>query len=266
MILTAQFLLAHLPAGKPRWTAAICAAVFAGLNTTVMQFGTVAQAYGSGLFFGVAAFRAAAGRCAANPHGSRLPPVCFLAWRPGVLCLRRRSRRFYFRGSCGTSRGTTAQAIAGINAWLFWPARRSLFGPVAAAVQRSAAAGFFQHLPISGSLPARELAGRHAARSRRPDFLARFAAGIVSGLAGAGRSFGECCGNPHGARNSIAGMVVSRSCALPCVGPSDVRTLFRFSSPFREHFGSRGTVRFRLAAHRRDRGHAVRAELCAPVV
>jgi hypothetical protein len=59
MILTAQFLLAHLPAGKPRWTAAICAAVFVGLNTTVMQFGTVAQAYGSGLFFGVAAFRAA---------------------------------------------------------------------------------------------------------------------------------------------------------------------------------------------------------------
>ncbi len=61
MILTAQFLLAYLPAGKPRWTAAICAAVFVGLNTIVMQFGTVAQAYGSGLFFGVAAFRAAVG-------------------------------------------------------------------------------------------------------------------------------------------------------------------------------------------------------------
>jgi hypothetical protein len=61
MILTAQFLVAHLPAGKLRWTAAICAAVFVGLNTIVMQFGTVAQAYGSGLFFGVAAFRAAVG-------------------------------------------------------------------------------------------------------------------------------------------------------------------------------------------------------------
>jgi hypothetical protein len=64
MVLIAQFILAYLPAGKPgteelRWTAAICAAVFAGLNTTVVQFGTVAQAYGSGLFFGVAAFRAA---------------------------------------------------------------------------------------------------------------------------------------------------------------------------------------------------------------
>jgi hypothetical protein len=64
MVLTAQFVLAYLPAGKPgaeqsRWNAAICAAVFVGLNTTVMQFGTVAQAYGSGLFFGVAAFRAA---------------------------------------------------------------------------------------------------------------------------------------------------------------------------------------------------------------
>lgn len=59
MLLTAQFLLAYLPAGKPRWTAAICAAVFVGLNTIVMQFGTVAQAYGSGIFFGVAAFRAA---------------------------------------------------------------------------------------------------------------------------------------------------------------------------------------------------------------
>jgi len=51
MFLTAQFLLAHLPAGKPRWTAAICATVFIGLNITVMQFGTVAQAYGSGMFF-----------------------------------------------------------------------------------------------------------------------------------------------------------------------------------------------------------------------
>jgi len=58
MILTAQFLLAHLPAGKPRWTSAICAAVFVGFDTIVMQFGTVAQAYGSGLFFAVAAFRA----------------------------------------------------------------------------------------------------------------------------------------------------------------------------------------------------------------
>ncbi len=60
MFLTAQFLLTHLPAGKPHWTAAICAIVFIGLNTTVMQFGTVAQAYGSGMFFGLAAFRAAA--------------------------------------------------------------------------------------------------------------------------------------------------------------------------------------------------------------
>jgi hypothetical protein len=57
MVLTAQFVLAHFPAW--RWTGAICATVFIGLNTTVMQFGTVAQAYGSGLFFCVAAFRAA---------------------------------------------------------------------------------------------------------------------------------------------------------------------------------------------------------------
>src|SRR5256885_15681612 len=45
VILTAQFLLAYLPAGKPRWTAAICAAVFVGFHITVLQFGTIAQAY-----------------------------------------------------------------------------------------------------------------------------------------------------------------------------------------------------------------------------
>ncbi|MGH9697022.1 MAG: hypothetical protein ACRD5Z_22950, partial [Bryobacteraceae bacterium] len=62
MVLTAQFVLAHFPAWSTpewRWTGALCATVFIGLNTAVMQFGTVAQAYGSGLFFCVAAFRAA---------------------------------------------------------------------------------------------------------------------------------------------------------------------------------------------------------------
>ena len=62
MCLTARFVLRHLPAGEnreQRWAGAGCAAVFTALNITVMQFGTVAQAYGSGLFFCVAAFCAA---------------------------------------------------------------------------------------------------------------------------------------------------------------------------------------------------------------
>jgi hypothetical protein len=62
MLLTAWFVLTHFPAGDQaelRWLGAGCAAVFVGLNITVVQFGTVAQAYGSGLFFCMAAYCAA---------------------------------------------------------------------------------------------------------------------------------------------------------------------------------------------------------------
>src|SRR5258708_5163377 len=40
MFFAAQFLLAHLPAGEPRWTAAICALVLIGFYTLLMQFRT----------------------------------------------------------------------------------------------------------------------------------------------------------------------------------------------------------------------------------
>lgn len=96
VVLTAQFLLTHLPEGEWRSTGAICGAVFVGLNATVMAFGTVAQAYGSGIFFSVAAFRAAAvaarresaalmflaGMCAGLAAGCSLltAPVAAVLW------------------------------------------------------------------------------------------------------------------------------------------------------------------------------------------
>jgi hypothetical protein len=100
-VLTAQFLLAHFPAGKPRWTAAICAAVFVGLNTTVMQFGTVAQAYGSGLFFGVAAFRAAVAAVRRNS--------AWLAFAAGSLA-----------GVAAGCSLLTAPVAAVLLLWSFW--------------------------------------------------------------------------------------------------------------------------------------------------
>jgi 4-amino-4-deoxy-L-arabinose transferase-like glycosyltransferase len=55
--LIAEFVFASFPI--PRWglACAIVTACLTGLNTVVVQFGTVAQAYGVGLFLTVAAFR-----------------------------------------------------------------------------------------------------------------------------------------------------------------------------------------------------------------
>ncbi len=107
MCLTASFVLRHLPAGESRewrWAGAGCAAVFIGLNTTVMQFGTVAQAYGSGLFFCVAAF------CAA------------------VAAMRRRGALFTFAAGlfAGVAAGCsllTAPVAIVLLAWTLWTNR-----------------------------------------------------------------------------------------------------------------------------------------------
>src|SRR5258708_33807558 len=47
MALTAEFVLARMPVREWRLAGAVSAAVLVGLNMTVVQFGTVAQAYGS---------------------------------------------------------------------------------------------------------------------------------------------------------------------------------------------------------------------------
>ena len=107
MCLTASFVLRHLPAGESRewrWAGAGCAAVFIGLNITVMQFGTVAQAYGSGLFFCVAAF------CAA------------------VAAMRRRGALFTFAAGlfAGVAAGCsllTAPVAIVLLAWTLWTNR-----------------------------------------------------------------------------------------------------------------------------------------------
>lgn len=59
VLLTAQFVASRFPAPRWRNTGAISAAILLGLNIVVVQFGTVAQAYGIGLLLSVVAFRVA---------------------------------------------------------------------------------------------------------------------------------------------------------------------------------------------------------------
>ena len=57
VFLIADFLFTRFPVSRWRLAAALAAAVLVGLNGTVFEFGTVAQAYGICLFLTVAAFR-----------------------------------------------------------------------------------------------------------------------------------------------------------------------------------------------------------------
>ena len=59
VFLIAQFLLTRFPVPQWRLATAIAAAVMTGLNVTVFEYGTIAQAYGICLFLTVAAFRLA---------------------------------------------------------------------------------------------------------------------------------------------------------------------------------------------------------------
>ena len=59
VFLTADFVFTRLPVANWRFAAAITAAVLTGLNITVFEYGTIAQAYGICLFLTVAAFRLA---------------------------------------------------------------------------------------------------------------------------------------------------------------------------------------------------------------
>jgi len=59
VFLTADFVFTRLPITNWRFAAALTAAVLTGLNITVFEYGTIAQAYGICLFLTVAAFRLA---------------------------------------------------------------------------------------------------------------------------------------------------------------------------------------------------------------
>jgi hypothetical protein len=72
--LAAEFVLSHFPVRRWSLACAACAAVFIGLNTVVVQFGPVAQAYGICLFFGMAGFRAAVAAV-----GRATPPLALIA-------------------------------------------------------------------------------------------------------------------------------------------------------------------------------------------
>jgi hypothetical protein len=59
VFLTVDFIFSRFPVRRWRFASAVTIACFVGLNTTLVQFGTVAQAYGAGVLLTVAAFRAA---------------------------------------------------------------------------------------------------------------------------------------------------------------------------------------------------------------
>lgn len=78
MFLTAQFLLSRFPVPRWRAPAAIVAVCFVGLNSVIVQFGPIAQAYAIGMLLTVAAFRVAV----AQPNRAR---SALLSLGSGVL-------------------------------------------------------------------------------------------------------------------------------------------------------------------------------------
>ena len=57
VFLIAEFVLARFPIRRWRFASALVVVAFVGLNAVIVQFGTIAQAYGIGMFLCVAAFR-----------------------------------------------------------------------------------------------------------------------------------------------------------------------------------------------------------------
>jgi hypothetical protein len=57
VLLTADFVFSRFQIPRWRLVCAICAAVFLGLNTVTVEFGTIAQAYGIAMLLVIAAFR-----------------------------------------------------------------------------------------------------------------------------------------------------------------------------------------------------------------
>jgi hypothetical protein len=106
MVLAAEFVLARMPAPQWRLAGAASAAVLVGLNTTVMQFGTIAQAYGSAMFFSVAAFRVAIAAAARRPPWLGFTAGCLAGVAAGCSLL-------------------TAPVAAVLLVWSFWNERGS---------------------------------------------------------------------------------------------------------------------------------------------
>jgi hypothetical protein len=142
MALAAEFMLSHFPVRRWSLACAACASVFIGLNTVVVQFGPIAQAYAICLFFGMAAFRAAvaavgrarpmlamsgglmAGAAAASSllTAPLLPVLLFWIWRYN------RAGNRWTKGAafvCGT-----AIPFAPV-AWLFFKGPRQTFFNIA---------------------------------------------------------------------------------------------------------------------------------------
>jgi hypothetical protein len=74
--LIAQYLFTYFPMWRWRLACAVTAALLIGLNTVLLEFGTVGQAYGIAMFFCVAAYRAA--MAAAKSQNALVSTACGL--------------------------------------------------------------------------------------------------------------------------------------------------------------------------------------------
>ena len=92
-VLISHYVFRRFPVPSWRFALALTVACFVGLNSVIVQFGTVSQAYGIGLFLTVAAFRAAI--AAVDRKGPLLSLTAGLligdAGTPGVLGQARRT-------------------------------------------------------------------------------------------------------------------------------------------------------------------------------
>ncbi|HEY7302866.1 MAG TPA: hypothetical protein VH601_02030 [Bryobacteraceae bacterium] len=125
VFLMANFVLRRFPV--PHWQLAcgIAVACMIGLDIIVMQFGTVAQAYGMGLFFTVAAFRAAVAAI------ERRTP--FLAFAAGLFA--------------GAAASATLLAAAGLPVLLVWIWFYSRAGQRCAKASAFIAGGLIPFIP-----------------------------------------------------------------------------------------------------------------------
>jgi len=126
VFLTANFMLSRFPAARWRLACALTAAVFVGLNEIVIEFGTIGQAYGIGMFFTVAAYCAAV---ETPPRGNVLS-----ALGSGLLA-----------GVAAGSSLLTAPAVPVLLIWIWFYDRAALRWRKAAAFVAGAAIPF---LPV----------------------------------------------------------------------------------------------------------------------
>jgi len=126
VLLTADFVFSRLEIPRWRLVCAICAAVFLGLNTVTVEFGTIAQAYGIAMLLAIAAFRMTI--AAVNRPGLLRPAAA------GLLA--------------GGAAASTLLSAAVAPILLIWSARHNRAGKRSAKLLAFLAGSFIPFIPV----------------------------------------------------------------------------------------------------------------------